>query len=228
MFRNSKNTLPPLPQTVSGSRGSSPHLAGADAWVAQFGAMAEANKNASATIRWLVIVIVVLIVVMGLLYKSTTVRMYVREVDANGVALRTTQLEQLTEVSDVMKRDAVQRFFRALRSSSMDLRYQDMLSRTALALTAGSSPAHQMVEAFGETELPERRKREIDAQVTAHPLSENKWRVDVVEIDRNGDRHVFTAYATVDVAVQAQRNVDLNPWGVFVRSFSMDSLGGDP
>lgn len=209
----------------AGGRALSASHDGALGWAERYGAIVEALKAAQSANRRLWVICLALIVVCGVLYKSTRVVMFAREVDANGVALRTTQLERVSEASDVMKRDAVIRFFRGLRSATQDVRYQEHLSRTALALTAGGSAAHQTVEAFGEVELPKRRELEIDAQVVAHPLSEGKWRADIIETDRNGQRSVFTAYVTLEVAVEADRNVDLNPWGVFVRGFSIDAGG---
>jgi len=225
-MRGHDKKLMPFPEAGERAASLSPHLEGAVSWAAQFGAMAEANKGANAANRRQFAVILALVVTCGVIYRSTRVVMYAREVDANGVALRTTKLEQITEASEAMKRDAVQKFLRGLRSSSMDLRYQEVLSKMALTHTAGGSPAHQAVEEFNGNELPARREQEIDAQVTAHPLSDTKWRADIVETTRLGDKRVLTAYVTVDVAVEADRDVELNPWGVFVRSFSIDSLGG--
>jgi type IV secretory pathway TrbF-like protein len=189
--------------------------------------MAEALKGANRANRRHFVIEMALILVCGFLYRSTRVEIYAREVDENGVALRTTHLERVTDATQMMRRDGVQRFFRGLRTASSDLKYQALMSKTALALTAGGSPAHQLVEAFGARELPQRLEQEIEVQVTAHPISDNKWRAEIVEHDRTGERRIYTAYATVDVAVEAERDVDLNPWGVFVRDYSLDTLVGD-
>jgi type IV secretory pathway TrbF-like protein len=212
----------PLPE----SRVLSPHHDDAvNGWAEVRGALLESNRSLSKANKRLWIVIIIAVTFPSILYKSTRTLMFAREVDANGVGLRTTKLELVDEASEGMKRDAVRRFFRSLRSSSMDLRHQDDMSREVAALTAAGSPAHQVVEAFGEQELPQRRELEIDAQVTVHALSENRWRADIVEVNRHGERKVFAAYATIDLAPEAERNVDFNPWGVFVRSFSIDPGG---
>lgn len=209
------------------SQDLAPHLAGAMEWAERYGAISEALKVANSANRRLWAVILALIVVTGALYKSTRVLVYAADpAQVDGVSLHTTELQQIVDATDVMRRDAVERFFRSLRSSSRDIRYQEVLSRTAVGLTAAGSPAHQAVEAFGERELPARRELEIDAQVTAHLLGEGKWRADIVETGHDGERTVVRAYATLDVSVEAARDVRINPWGVFVRSFSMDPLIG--
>lgn len=197
-----------------------------EAWADREGALAEAVRCANRANLRLGVVVVALVAVCGFLYESSSVRMYVREVDANGVALRNTTLTELTDVSDVMKRDAVTRFFRSLRSAAVDGRHQSVLNATALALTAGNSEAHGAVAAHMQYALPERRKQEIEATVVAHRLTEERWQAEITEISPGRQPLRYTAYATLDVAVRADRNVELNPFGIFVRSYSIDSLGG--
>jgi hypothetical protein len=87
------------------------------------------------------------------------------------------------------------------------------------------APGDEMI-GYDDFRVTLRLEDEIDAQATAHLLADDKWRVDIVERSPNREPVRVTAYATIDVSVEAERNVQLNPWGVFVTSFSIDPVQG--